>query len=160
MSTYETHEFSTEKFLTVACNILHKSLVESSRTAAKNVYKTLEEGKRVALIKLKMEDDTELRFDLSLDASEFRGKINFGAFRTSVQALIGSIAGQLEANKEITTFAEESSGQVLFGVPGMTRAGGEINVMMLASDTAAAVAHLKLQYMEPNQFLETAKSPA
>jgi hypothetical protein len=149
------HEFAPEKFLTIASNILYKSFFEAARTDAKNMYKALAEGKRVALINLKMEDDSELRFDVSLDGTEFCGTINFGAFRSSLQALIGSTSGQLEAEKEIVTFTERESGEILFGVPGLTQEDGQLNALMLSGGfSAVGVVHLKLQYMEPGQFVE------
>ncbi len=161
MSEYQKHEFTPDKFLTIASNILYKSFFEAPRTDAKNMYKALVEGKRVALMNLKMEDESELRFDVSLDNSEFRGKINFGAFRSSLQALIGSTSGQLEAEKEIVTFTEKETGEVLFGVPGLTQEEGQFNALMLAGEfSATGVVHLKLQYMEPGQFLEPATGQA
>lgn len=161
MSEYQKHEFTLDKFLTIASNILYKSFFEMPRTEAKNMYKALVEGKRVALVNLKMEDESELRFDVSLDNTEFRGKINFGAFRSSLQALISSTSAQLEAKNEIVTFTGKETGEVLFGVPGVTQEEGQFNALMLVGEfSATAVVHLKLQYMEPGQFLEPATGQA
>ena len=154
MSKYAEHSLSQEKFLTVANNILFKSLLEAQRTSAKNVYNAVHEGKRVALITLRMEDDSESRFDLSLDHSEFLGKLNFGSFRASVQSLVASISDHLQQEKPLQVFTEETSGTVLFGIPGFTQENEQLNALMLAADTAVpGLVHLKLQYMEPGQFI-------
>jgi hypothetical protein len=161
MTEHQKHEFTPEKFLTIASNILHKSLLEAARTDAKNMYKALTEGKRVALVNVRMDDESELRFDVSLNSSEFSGKLNFGAFRASMQSLIGSISGHLEAEREITSFTERDTGEVLFGIPGLTQEENQLNAIMLAGDmSTVGVAHLKLQYMEPGQFLEAGAEQA
>lgn len=155
MSQYEQHSMPQEKFLTVANNVIYQSLLESQRTTAKNIFNALMDSKRVALITLRMEDGTESRFDLTLDHSEFRGKLNFGSFRASVQALVASVSDLLRENKQLTTFTEQGGATVLFGVPGFTEDDGELNALMLASITdVPGTVLLKLQYMDPAQFLE------
>jgi hypothetical protein len=156
MSKYQEHSLPREKFLTVANNVIYKSLLESQRTNAKNVYRAITEGKRVALMTIRMDEESESRFDLTLDYSEFRGKLNFGAFRSSVQALVGAVSELLQADKKITTFTDQNSGNLLFGVPGFTQEGEHFNALMLAVDVAmAGTVLLRLQYMNPDQFVKT-----
>ncbi|MCX2982086.1 hypothetical protein EYC98_14590 [Halieaceae bacterium IMCC14734] len=155
MSQYEQHSMPQEKFLTVANNVIHQSLLEAQRTSAKNIFNALMDKKRVALITLRMEDGSESRFDLMLDHSEFRGKLNFGSFRASVQSLVASVSDLLRDEKQLTTFKDQDSSAVLFGIPGFTEEEGELNAMMLASTTdVPGTVLLKLQYMDPAQFLE------
>jgi hypothetical protein len=155
MSKYQQHSLPREKFLTVANNVIFKSLLDTQRASAKNVFRAVSEGKRVALMTIRMDEESESRFDLTLDHSEFRGKLNFGAFRSSIQALVGSVSEQLQAQKKITTFSDENTGSVLFGVPGFTQEGQNLNVLMLVADTAVAgTVLLRLQYMNPDQFIQ------
>jgi hypothetical protein len=156
MSKYQQHSLPRDKFLTVANNVIYKSLLDTQRTSAKNIFRAVSEGKRVALMTIRMDEESESRFDLTLDHSEFRGKLNFGAFRASLQALVGSVSELLQAEKEITTFTDEVSGNMLFGVPGFTQEGEHFNALMLAVDVAVAgTVLLRLQYMNPEQFIET-----
>lgn len=142
-----------DQFLTVASNILYKTMVDSSRTLAKNTYKAMLEGKRVALITVRMDDDSEVRFDISLDSSEFRGKLNFGAFRASVTQLVRSLGEQIKQEREAPVFSDEEEGSVLFGVPGITQEDQNVNVIMMAADTrTSGTVLLKLMYMDPDQF--------
>ena len=158
MSKYQQHSLSRDKFLTVANNVIYKSLLEAQRTDAKNIYRAVSEGNRVALMNIRMDEESESRFDLTLDHSEFRGKLNFGAFRASVQALVGSVSELIQGEKEITTFTDEVSGNMLFGVPGFTQEGQHFNALMLAVDVAVAgTVVLRLQYMNPDQFVQTPK---
>ena len=159
MSKYQQHSLPREKFLTVANNVIYKALLEAQRTNAKNVYRAISEGKRVALMTIRMDEESESRFDLTLDHSEFRGKLNFGAFRSSIQALVGSVSELLQADKKITTFTDEDSGNMLFGVPGFTQEGENLNALMLVADTAVAgTVLLRLQYMNPDQFVQSSSA--
>ncbi len=156
MSKYQQHTLSRDKFLTVANNVIYKSLLEAQRANAKNIYRAVSDGKRVALMTIRMDEESESRFDLTLDHSEFRGKLNFGAFRSSVQALVGSVSEVLQSEKKITTFTDENSGNVLFGVPGFTQEGEHFNALMLVVDVGVAGSVLlRLQYMNPDQFVQT-----
>ena len=156
MSKYQQHTLSRDKFLTVANNVIYKSLLEAQRASAKNIYRAVSEGKRVALMTIRMDEESESRFDLTLDHSEFRGKLNFGAFRSSVQALVGSVSEVLQSEKKITTFTDGDSGNVLFGVPGFTQQGEQFNALMLVVDVGVAgTVLLRLQYMNPDQFVQT-----
>jgi hypothetical protein len=153
MSQLDQQNLSRESFLTMAGNILFKSLLELPRTQAKQVFRKVDEGGRIALITVRMENDADVRFDLSLDSSEFRGRLNYGAFRASVATLVASISQQLKDGVEVPVFSEQSSGTLLFGVPAPTEEAGEVNVLMLAADlSGAGSVHLKLQYMDPDQF--------
>ena len=161
MASYETHTLSTEKFLTVATNILHKAFVESPRTTAKNVFTTIFDGKRASLVTLKMEDDSESRFDLSLDHSEFRGKLNFGVFKSILGNMLVQLAEHVQAGKDIPVFTDEASGNVMFGLPGLFENKGDVNALLLGADlNSPGVVNLMLQFVEPEQFFRAAESEA
>ena len=70
-----------EQFATISANVLHQTLIEVSRTVGKRIFRELEAGKRVALTQLRMEDEGQVRLDLTLDHTEFRGGLNFSLFR-------------------------------------------------------------------------------
>ena len=55
MTKYQQHALSRDKFLTVANNVLYKSLLETQRTSAKNIYNSVSDGKRVALMTIRMD---------------------------------------------------------------------------------------------------------
>ena len=56
MSKIETQSMPREQFLTIAINLLHRAFMDAKRTDAKNLFKAVSEGKRVALTNLQMED--------------------------------------------------------------------------------------------------------
>ncbi len=157
MSTLQQHSLSPAAFLRIANNILFKSVLEAQRTDAKNIFKSVSEGRRVALMTVRMQDDSDVRFDLSLDHSEYRGKMNFGAFRDSLTVLIASITEKLREENQVSVFTEETDGTMLFGITGPTEEEGQVNVLMLAANLAGmGSVHLKLQYMDSQQFQQNA----
>ena len=70
-----------EQFATISANVLHQTLIEVSRTVGKRIFRELEAGKRVALTQLRMEDEGQVRLDLTLDHTEFRGGAQFFAIQ-------------------------------------------------------------------------------
>ena len=159
MADYQTQSISREKFLVIAINLLHKSLVDAARTDAKNVFKELAEGKTHALTNVRMENKSIVRFDVQLDDSEFVGNLNFGAFKTSLALLISNLSEALQAEKNIPVFtAQDSPEMLMFGVTAVTYEDEQPNVMVLGSDsgTGQATVALKLMYLDPAQFAEAA----
>lgn len=151
------HTLPPEKFLTIAANLLHKAFVENSRTEAKVVFRDVSDGKTVPLTRLRMEDESEALFELTLDHSEFGGKLNFGSFRTSLAVLINHIAEAVKEPQNLRTFRNENKADaVLFGITAVTVEDGETNVMALGADLASAHATVQLQlmYLPLEQFAE------
>ena len=95
-----------EQFATISANVIHQSLIDVSRTVGKRIFRELEAGKRIALTQLRMEDEGQVRLDVTLDHSEFRGTLNFSLFRDSVLAMLSRLSDNLrdevgEANQMI-----------------------------------------------------------
>lgn len=144
-----------EKFLVIAVNLLHRQFIAAGRAQAKRLYREIREGKLVPLTTVKMEDDSTVRFRLSLDHSEFGGHLNFGAFRGGLSVLLGNLARALQDQRDITVFnVQQRPESVLFGITGVTMEGDRTSVMVLGADThgQAGVVTLRLMYLDPAQF--------
>ena len=144
-----------EKFLVIAVNLLHRHFITAGRAQAKRLYREVREGKLVALTTVKMEDESTVKFRLSLDHSEFAGHLNFGAFRGGLGVLLGNLAGALRDKRDITVFSvDERPESVLFGITGVTVEDGRTSVMVLGADThrEPGLVTLRLMYLDPAQF--------
>ncbi len=151
----QTQEIPQDKFLTMSANLLHKAFVEAARTDSKNLYRQLSEGSRVALTQVQMEDKSTVRFDLSLDHTEYQGKLNYSAFRASVATLIANLADALQKEQEIPVFnAQDDTGVMMFGITAVTVDDDKPSVMVLGADPGGAQAtiELRLLYIDPQQF--------
>ncbi len=158
-----------EQFATISVNVLHQTLIDVSRTVGKRVFRELEAGTRVALTKLRMEDGGQVRLDLTLDHTEFRGALNFSLFRDSVLALLAKMTETLkdEGTPLPALRMMDASGQVtserrLFGVPGLVVAEGVPNVLMMGATPSASepVVLIELMYIDPEQFAQSDASAA
>jgi hypothetical protein len=158
MSTLQDYQIAPDKFLTLATNVLFQAVLEAPRTTAKSIFKAVDEGKRVALLDVRMEDSGDVRFELALDHSEYRGgRLNFASFRNSLAVLVASLGEKLRQQSGVQVFTEQTDGSLLFGVPGVTQdEAGQLNVLMLCADLQASAGSvlLKLQFMEPAQFVQ------
>jgi hypothetical protein len=157
MAGIQTHTLPTGKFLTLSVNLLHKVFLEATRTEAKNLYREISEGKVVPLTRVRMEDGSEVRFEVGLDHSEYRGRLNFGAFRAGLTLLVANIADALREEKPVKTFhAEHDPNVVIFGISAVTVEEGEPSVLVLGADagTGQPSVVLQLLYLERGQFDE------
>lgn len=155
MAPYQSQSISQDKFLLICNNLLHKAFIEAARTDAKKVYRVLAEGKRIYLTTVQMENKSTVRFNISLDKSEFRGKLNYSAFRASLATLIGHIAQVLEDQREVNVFnAQDNPSTMIFGITAVTLEDDQPNVMVLGADTAdqGNEVMLRLLYLDPSQF--------
>lgn len=159
MSQLQNHSLPQDKFLTLSVNLLHRAFIEAPRTEAKKLYRVLDEGRVINLTNVEMEDKSTLILKLALDHTEYRGSLNYSAFRDSVATLVSSVVQTLQEEKEFPTFtSEQGEGGLVFGIPAITVEESQPNVMVLAADPAARDASLvlRLMYLDPEQFVETA----
>ena len=162
MSLSQSQSISQDKFLLLSANLLHQAFIEAPRTDAKKVYKQLLTGETVNLTTVQMAQDARAAFHVSLSHSEFRGQLNFSAFRASVTGLVAKIAVALREEREVRVFNALNGGSaMIFGITAVTLEDGERNVMVLAADLCKEgdATLLQLMYLDPMQFA-AASAPA
>lgn len=158
MAQQRTQPISQDKFLVLAVNLLHRALVQPPRTQCKRGFRELYEGRKLALSRVSMPDASTARFMLALDHSEFRGRLNFGAFRASLERLLNNLAAVLKAGGKVPLFnAETHPDAMIFGITAVTVEDEQPNVMVLGTEPDdRGTMLLKLMYLDPAQFEERA----
>ena len=161
MSQSQVQSMPQETFLLVAVNLLHKAFIEATRIEAKALYKRIADDEIVTLTRVKLADDFTATFQLSLSYSEFQGRLNFGAFRASVAALVANISRALQEKRELKVFNALNEGSAIFGVTAVTLEDDKHNVMVLATNSSEgeAATVLQLMYLDPSQFAAGGDSP-
>lgn len=156
MAETQSQSIPREQFLTMAINLLHKAFIEANRTDAKNLYKSVAEGRTVPLTRVEMEDKSVVRFDVSLDYSEYEGTLNFGAFKASLATLLGNLVRAVQEGRSIPSYtAQGNDRNQIIGITGVTVERDVPAVMVLSvqtSDREAAVL-LRPMYLDYEQFL-------
>lgn len=154
MSSYKSFSLPPKQLLVVSGNVLLQSVLDAPRADAKRVFNEISGGKQLPLVKVRMDDDTDVMFELSLDQSEWRGpRLNFKEFRNSLAGLLHSVGEHAEAEAKVQVFTEKQTGAMLFGIPGFTQVEGELNVMMMSVNLRKpGCIQLSLMYVDPDQF--------
>jgi len=161
MSTLQTNSMPQDKFLRIATNLLYKTFLDAPRDEAKKLFRDLQEGKCTPLVRVQMEDNSEVRFDVTLDSTQYQGKLNFTGFRNSVAILLKNLHDSLESDaQKITVFRDnDNSDNMMFGVLGITQEREQVNVLALGADTTAsrdAAVKLQLMFLDRDQFRQPA----
>ena len=160
MSLTQTHKMEPDRFLTMAVNILHRTFIDGSRNDAKRSFREISAGKQVHLVRVKMEDESELIIDIALDSSEFIGKLNFAAFKHILQVMLVKISKQLQEDPgQLNIFTDTESGNMIFHLPGVMVDGENINIMVLGVNKGApGSVILMLQFIDSKQFVPQAQA--
>jgi len=157
MAQQRTQPITQDKFLLIAVKLLHRALVEPARTTCKRGFRELCEGRRLPLSRVSMPDGSTARFVLVMDYSEFRGRLNFGAFRASLETLLNNLAAVLKAGGKVPLFNAEHPDAMIFGITAVTVEDEQPNVMVLGTEPDdGGTMVLKLMYLDPAQFREGA----
>lgn len=162
----ETKSLPPAKFLTIAGNLLHNALFKANRTDARRVYREIEQGKRVALTYLEMEDKSLVRFDLALDRERYRGTMNLRNFKIGLGLLLSNASKALETPEKLRVYQNPNNPrEIMFGVFAVTAEGDQPSVLVLGADSSSTDASVLLQltYLDSVQFEETladAEAPA
>jgi hypothetical protein len=160
MPLYRTHSIAPEKLLAMSANILHQAFFASTRLDAKRRYQFLENGRTVFLLKVGMEDGSELEVNLRLDRSELHGKLNFSAFRQLVGQLLALQTQKLSEKQPLNIFSNDEQQRWVFLIPALQQAGDQLNMMVLALElNQPGSLLLELMFIDPKQFEQQQKQP-
>lgn len=153
MSLYRNHSITPEKLLTLSTNVLQQAFFAGTRLDAKRRFQFLESGRTVFLIKLRMEDSSELEVHLKLDCSELRGKLNFSGFRQLVGQLIVECTERLHKKQPLNIYANEDQQRWVFLIPAGQRADDVVDVLVPAIELSRpGTLLLELMFIDPAQF--------
>ncbi len=169
-AAYHQQAIAPLSLLKMACNVLHKYCLDAPRIDAKRVFQDMTVGER-PLIKLTMDDQSQLLVRGTILLDEFQGdKLNFSTFRRHLQTLLAHIARQVELDKDIPTFNDDSGKRLIFHTPiviqdGMQGESGAkrpvLNALVLSVDLrVAAEATLEMMYLDPQQFEKPSEQSA
>jgi hypothetical protein len=156
--TQSSHgKIPTDKFLLIAMNLLHRDFIAATRTDAKQRFKEIVAGRTVDITNVQMEDKSTVQFSLALDHSEYRGRLNFGAFKAGLTALLGNISLTLQDGSDVAVFKpEQQPDSVLFGITGVTMEDSMPRILVLGADAGARgpAVTLRLMYLDHQQFID------
>jgi hypothetical protein len=152
-------ELKSEDLLAALNRNLDVHFFLSDRTLSKQKFQTLKEGNELPLMKLGFSDESEIHCDLCLDYSEYVGKLNFSSFRKNLAMMMHAVRNRLDAGAPLNVM-RDSSGQVLFNVPGIVKNGNQTNILVCGmAQTSHDKARINLMFLNPDDY-ESALSSA
>lgn len=153
MSLYRNHSITPEKLLTLSANVLQQAFFAGTRLDAKRRFQFIEDGRTVFLVKLRMEDGSELEVHLRLDRTELRGKLNFSGFRQLVGRLVVECAERLDKKQQLALFADDEQQRWVFMIPAGQQVDGVVDILVPAIDLSRpGRLLLELMFIDPAQF--------
>lgn len=153
MSEQKTVDINLVELVGLAANILHKTLGISPKSQSKPLFKELKNGKTISLGSLKHAEELNLTLKLELDYSEFCGPgFNFDIFKSALNAMLSRLSSHLQHKKDLNIMSSET-GTSLIHVPGIIQVNHQVNVLVMAFDTANKdQITLKLMFIDPEQY--------
>jgi hypothetical protein len=159
MQTSAAHVLTPPQFLAMAANLLLQFVVNAPRTEGKRLFRSIEAGKPVKLVRVKMDDGSELMMEVVLDKREYRGALNFRLFRQHVHSLCIRAAALLsdeEKKASLPLFSDKNSGDSLFLAPGVVVQDGVVNLLVVgAKRPGTGSLTMQLVFLDPDQFQTT-----
>ncbi|MEX1667691.1 hypothetical protein AB4876_02135 [Zhongshania guokunii] len=139
--------------LAVAATLFKTGILDAGRTEAKRYFRELEAGRELILSDMAMPDKSKLRIKLQLLPQEFRGNLNFSAFKEHLLFLTAELAKVVKAQSEPIVMSDDSGGQLLFNIPALTYIDGVLNALVLGADLRrSGELVLQLMFIDPDQY--------
>ena len=158
MTSKASVSLKPEQLLSISAQALYKTFFETARDQSKQIFKELEKGKTCSLYVMKIANGQEIQGKLSLDKTEFVGKINYSAFRAALEVMVKRIADKINKKEDLNIFTNEDNGELVFHIPGFVENDGQVNILVLGVvQQAAGVIGQKLMFLDPNQFAKKDK---
>ena len=140
--------------MVMASALLKSRIVDAQRVVGKQYFRELEKGNPVLLSDVKLEDNSTMRFSLSMNTGEFRGPLNFSAFRNQVIMLIDTYAKFLETEQEPRVMSDDGNVQHVIFVPVISQMQNNLNALVMAFEQRNnAEIRLQLMFVDPEQFV-------
>lgn len=156
--TKQSVSLKPEQLLSISAQALYKTFFETTRDQSKQIFKDLEKGKTSSLFTMKITNGQEIQGKLSMDKSEFVGKINYSSFRSALEIMIKRIADKLNKKEDLNIFTNEDTGELVFHIPGFVETDGQTNILVLGVvQRTPGVILQNLMFLDPSQFVKGSK---
>ncbi|WP_374973413.1 hypothetical protein [Spongiibacter marinus] len=143
----------TPALMLLASSLIKQCIIDGQRSDGKRFFRALEAGKAVLLNDVKLEDGSVLRVSLDMNYDEFRGQLNFSAFRNQLIMLVDSYARFLKTGNAPRVMSDQEGQEHVIFVPVISETKGQMNALVLGVDQRqAGNLRFRLMFVDPDQF--------
>ena len=128
--------------------LLDNHLIVPGKKQARKRFKKLLESESQFVTEITLQDDSEVRVMLSLDYSEFRGKLFFKKFKKFLSQLVSIVAKAVEDPRDIPLRQEQQGRRYMINIPAVLRIDDQVNVLILGMNLQNYSWRGRLQYGE------------
>ncbi|MFT5887250.1 MAG: hypothetical protein ACI9BO_000054 [Zhongshania sp.] len=147
--------------LAIAVTLFKSCLLDCGRTEAKRHFRDLDSAKILYLSEMAMSDKSQLKVKLELMSQEFRGQLNFSAFREHLLFLVAELVKVINAKSEPIVMSDNSGLQLMFNIPALSNIDGVMNALVLGANLGnEGELLLQLMFIDPDQFLQSSTESA
>ena len=144
---------SPEQMLVAIHQHLRARFFDASKTLSKQAFNDLNDGKKMPLVEISSPDLGDVIGILSLDSSDFVGKLNYSAFRDALGSHLNRCAEKLKNEEGLNIFSNEETGAMLFNVPGLVQIDDQLNVIVTGIEQSKpGEIDIKLMFLHPDNF--------
>lgn len=148
-----TIKMTPKQLLQVANHSLTKCFFEDSRSDAKKLFKILNNGGEIDLVKINTEQGNTIVCFLQLEQNDFVGKLKFDTFTSALASTLQHTADKLNQDADLNILQDEFKGDMIFHIPGVVKMDDQMNVMVIGLESKArGILVYKLHFLDPSQY--------
>ncbi len=145
-------EIQPVDLLTGIHNTLKQRFFDATRNDAKKLYRDIESGREVPLMEIGVEGKGEVACNLTLDHSQFVGKLNFSYFLKILDSHQQHIASKLSNKEDLNIFTSDSRGMI-FHIPGIVDSGDKPNILVTGThQEKPGTMTIRLMFLDSTHF--------
>ena len=146
-----------DELLYIATQSLFNHFFQVAREQSKLRFTEINRGNRPSLRKLKTNLGKQIEVMLALDSREFRGRINYSAFRMALARLLQEADIRLREKENLNVYTNPETDEQLFNIPGFVEQKGNLNAMLLVTENPRpGVLLLKLKFVDASNYARPA----
>ena len=152
MPNHEVNISPKELLVSIHQN-LRARFFDATKTQSKQAFNELNEHKKIPLIEISSPKLGDVVGVLSMDSSDYVGKLNYSAFRDALGSHINRCAEKLKNEEDLNIFTSEETGAMLFNIPGIVQVDDHVNILVTGIEQRkAGEIDIKLMFLHPDNF--------
>jgi len=142
-----------DKLLAVIHNHINDRFFEKTKHDSKRLFLAIESGKEVPFMKFGNQESGDVSCTLTLDHSQFVGRLSFSAFRSALASHLNRTASKIQNKESLNIFTNDASCDMIFHIPGFVESGGKLNILVTGvRQKEAGNLTIRMMFLDPAQF--------
>jgi len=149
-------ELQPEELLAAIHRHINQRFFEKTKRDAKRLFLALESGKELPFMTITSQAQGEVACTLTLDHSQFVGKLGFSAFRNALASHLSRTAIKLQKNEGLNIYTNDARCDMIFHIPGFVETGSKLNILVTGvRQKQPGFLTVRLLFLDPEQFQTT-----